>query len=216
MFDEKILIILIGAPGAGKGVTGQILKEQYGFKHLSVGEFLRHKSLDKTSQESLYINEISSGINLIPDHIVNGIVEKFLRDNINAPKILDGYPKNENQCYFLCNLIKLLHLIPKFFYFSIDDELQIERLRSRETCVKCSHDYIFENIKKPGYCNLCGGHLYKRSSDSLNNVKLRNEFFKTFVSKILRTIQKNYVVHSINGNQKIQNIYKDVLRYVLQ
>lgn len=212
---SKITIFIFGAPGAGKGVTAQTLKEKYMFKHLSMGEYLRQKVFSKDNAILKYKNIIEKGQTLIPCDVVNNIYQNFAKSNLENNCIIDGYPRTLKQLIFLEKYHKKdVDRDLRFLFFEADEDLLLRRLLSRETCTQCLHDYIFEKIHRKGHCNLCGGRLYKRETDNTDSIKQRIKMFNIVTKTILPDIEQRFPVYRIDTNKNIHSIYKDVLNIV--
>lgn len=208
----KSIIFLFGAPGAGKGVSAQILKEKYGFRHLSMGECLRCKIFSEDDEIMRYRKSIENGRSLIPCEVVNKIYADFIDLQHDYHCIIDGYPRTTNQLHFLKNHTKNINTY--FVFLEANNDLLLKRLLSRTTCSQCSHDYIFEAIINDGYCNLCNGKLYKRITDNDSSIMERIKIFNDTTRKILPEIEKLYRIYRIDTNKDIHIIYKDILKIV--
>ena len=95
-----------------------------------------------------------------------------------------------------------------------DEELLEQRLLSRQTCLTCFHDYIFEPVVNEGVCNLCGGELYKRSTDNRKMIRERIALFNSTTMKIVQILNKEREMYTIDANMDIHEVYKEILNVV--
>ncbi len=165
-------LILLGAPGAGKGTLSDYLINKFNYVHLSTGNLFR-EAIKKNSTHSKLITDLVKQGKLIPDFITNDLIEIKIKDLLIANKhfILDGYPRTINQANFLKSICD----IDKVIFIKIDQDLAIKRIIGRVSCSKCNKGYnlYFFPPKKENICDVCGGQLIKRSDDNENTVKQR-------------------------------------------
>jgi adenylate kinase len=128
----KIYIIL-GLPGAGKGVCAQALKKHKNFIHLSCGEYLRRQVRQRTALGISYQDDIDSGTKLLPCEVIWSIVKQEATQAIdnNNNIVIDGFPRTEKQLVFFKEFAVEKLITPKYIYFDVDEELAIKRLLTR-------------------------------------------------------------------------------------
>ncbi len=166
------ILILLGAPGAGKGTVAQYLVESYDVRHFSTGNLLRNE-VKKESDIGLKVKDILGSGGLVGDDIVNGIVAKNIEEVLSAGSlvILDGYPRTRNQAVeldgmmagSLKNEIGVLEL-------AVDNEVVVQRISRRRVCASCGKTYGPQD--KMESCT-CGGKLVKRKDDEESVVRDR-------------------------------------------
>ncbi len=169
-------LVLIGAPGAGKGTQARRLISRYGLAYIATGDMLREEIAKKTELGLQVKNIIASG-GLVSDKIIIAIVkERIKEDDCKNGFILDGFPRTVVQAQELDGIVGT---IDKVIYISIPDEVTLERLTARETCPKCGASYnkIAIPSKIPGICDECQTPLTQRKDDTLEAGKAR---LKTF------------------------------------
>ncbi|MFK7902806.1 MAG: adenylate kinase [Nitratireductor sp.] len=159
-------IILLGAPGAGKGTQAKLLEEKLGIPQLSTGDMLREAVANKTNV-GLKAKAIMDAGDLVSDDIVNAIVEERMqREDCAKGFILDGYPRTLEQAdalYEMMNKEKLDAVIE----ITVDDEQVVERIAGRYTCGNCGEGY-HDTFKQPAVkdtCDKCGSSGFKRRKD---------------------------------------------------
>ena len=166
------VLILVGAPGAGKGTVAQYLAENYDVRHFSTGNLLRNE-VKKESDIGLKVKDILGSGGLVGDDIVNGIVAKNIEEVLDTGSlvILDGYPRTKNQAIELDRMmagslkdeIRVLEL-------AVDNEVVVQRISQRRVCSLCGKTYGPQDEIES--CT-CGGELVKRKDDEESVVRDR-------------------------------------------
>ena len=169
------IVILFGAPGAGKGTVAQHLLDNYGVVHFSTGNLLRNEVKSGTSIGKEVETILSSG-KLVGDDVVNRVVESNLQKALsgNDVVLLDGYPRTVEQAKFLDAIdagslkssIRVLEL-------DVDHEVVVSRIAGRVVCSKCGATFSSSQINGSTVCSRCGGELIKRADDSEEVVRRR-------------------------------------------
>lgn len=172
MEDNALMkLVVMGAPGVGKGTYTELLSKRYKLPHVSTGDMFR-KEIKKGTRIGKLAKEIIDKGGLVPDDITTNMLKKRLgrKDCVNG-FILDGYPRNIEQAKALEKITK----IDKVINFVAPDEVITDRVSGRIICKKCGAIYHIKNIppKKPGVCDACGGELYQREDDNPQSVKVR-------------------------------------------
>lgn len=166
-----MVIIMLGAPGTGKGTVGKLLSEELGIVHISSGEIFRSyaKKHDKLGEQ--IENYISNGL-LVPDELAIQIVEKRLEEpDVKNGVILDGFPRTRNQAIVLDYILKLQRkMVDVAVELDLPDDDIVDRIVKRRTCINknCREIYNldFRPPKKEGICDKCGGPLVQRIDDN--------------------------------------------------
>lgn len=161
-------IILLGAPGAGKGTIAEGIRNESPFIHVSTGDMLREAVKNGTVVGRQAEGYMKRG-ELVPDDVIVGIVgERLARGERDCAYMFDGFPRTLDQARLLDQeLLKYGARVDKVFLLDAPRELLIARLTGRRVCRKCGQGYHVINIppKKEGICDLCGGELYQRTDD---------------------------------------------------
>ncbi|NYZ74959.1 adenylate kinase [Candidatus Micrarchaeota archaeon] len=164
-------IILLGAPGAGKGTYATRLSAKYGIPHVSTGQLFREAVAKQTALGKKVKQYLDSGA-LVPDEIVIGLI----RERLNQPDctkgfILDGFPRTTPQADALESIARTDIVLD---FIASEAEI-ISRLSNRRTCKKCGAIYHLKNIPpaRDGVCDKCGGELYQREDESPEVIKKR-------------------------------------------
>ncbi|MGL5640323.1 MAG: adenylate kinase family protein [Mycoplasmoidaceae bacterium] len=177
---KNLKMIILGAPGSGKGTVAEKLVKKHDILHLSTGEIFREE-LNNKGPLSEKINSYLEKGDLVPDEITNELLKNKLKNIVNNKNIiLDGYPRNVEQAKFLDTFFKVDYAI----YLKISDDIVIKRIAGRMTCPTCNKIYNehFMPPKEKGICDLDKTTLVKRSDDNPETIKnrLKNYYESTF------------------------------------
>ena len=206
-------LLIIGAPGVGKGTMSNLLIEDYKLVHVSTGDMLRQAIADKTKVGQIAEGYMSKG-QLVPDEVIHDIiVERLSKDDIKQGFLFDGYPRTESQAIDLSKILTELNLkIDGVINLQIDDEVVVKRITGRRTCSKCGSIYniYFGNSKVDGICDKCKETLSIRKDDNEESLKIRlNEFHKN-TQPVIDYYEKQGIVYHVNGDQTIEGEYNDI------
>jgi len=178
-------LILIAAPGAGKGTLAKELKEKYNYTHISTGDLLR-EAASKGDELGNKIQEILTKGEFVSDDIVLAALKNRLMEaDCENGYILDGYPRTVKQAETYDEVVKELNKdLGIVIVLDIDKELLIERITGRRLCRGCDAIYNIYNPelspKDEHTCDKCGGELYQRSDDNLESLETR---YNTYIEK---------------------------------
>lgn len=171
------ILILLGAPGAGKGTIAQYLAENYDVRHFSTGNLLRNE-VKKESDIGLKVKDILGSGGLVGDEVVNEIVAKNIGEVLSTGSliILDGYPRTKNQAVELDKMISgSLRDEIGVLELAVDNEVVVRRISQRRVCSSCGKTYGPQD--KIEACS-CGGELVKRKDDEESVVRSRLEKYE--------------------------------------
>lgn len=206
-------LVLLGAPGAGKGTQAKKLIEKYGIPQISTGDLLRAAVAAGTSLGKEAKSYMDKG-ELVPDRVVLGMVEERLRqDDCKKGYILDGFPRNTAQAEALDRMLASLGM-SLGAALSVDvpfDDL-MRRLTGRRTCKACGQMYnvYFNAPRKEGICDKCGGELFQRDDDKEETIKKRLEVYNSQTAPLIDYYRGKGILKSVNGTGSIDEIFKDV------
>jgi len=201
-------IVLLGAPGAGKGTQCKRIVEKYALTHLSSGDILRQEravnsELGKKAQEYM-----DSG-SLVPDEL---IVEMMAGAIDKAPPtgfVLDGFPRTVNQAVELDKTLSAKgQKIDAVINLTIDDEIIAQRMTGRRSCPQCGAVYHIENLKPEieGRCDKDGTALVQRPDDTLEVVANRLETYHKQTEPVVDYYRDNNTVYDIDANKDVTKI----------
>jgi adenylate kinase len=206
-------LVLLGAPGAGKGTQAKMLIEKYKIPQISTGDILRKAVADSTplGKEAKVIMDKGE---LVPDKIVLGLVEERVKqDDCKKGFILDGFPRNTAQAEALDKMLNATGL-PIDSALSVDvpkDDL-MKRLTGRRTCKNCQQMYnvYYSPPKKDALCDKCGGELFQRGDDKEDTIKKRLEVYDAQTAPLIDYYNKKGILKSIMGVGNIDEIFNKV------
>ena len=169
-------IIMLGAPGAGKGTIAGFIKEKYSLPHISTGDIFRANIKEETELGKLAKSYIDKGA-LVPDDVtINMVIDRLSNADCKGGYILDGFPRTIVQATeFEKALQKNNSKIDVCILVDGDDDMIAKRLSGRRVCEKCGASYHIEHMKpmKDGVCDKCGGNLIHRKDDTVEVIKDR-------------------------------------------
>ncbi|AUM62978.1 adenylate kinase [Spiroplasma monobiae] len=204
-------LILLGAPGSGKGTLSEFLCEKNGFTQLSTGDLFRENISNKTQlglEAQKYMNEG----NLVPDSVTNSMVENYLKEKAQD-LIFDGFPRTDDQALALDNMLeKLNDQIDKVIYLDIDESVLLGRLTGRLICKVCKRSYHKVNRKplNEGVCDFDGGELFTRPDDQEDKIKTRLEAYHSQTAPLIK-FYNDKILKVEAGNCTPEELYNRVV-----
>ena len=204
--DKQRNVILLGAPGAGKGTQAERVVARFGLPHISTGEMLRAAVAQGTAM-GLAAKEYMEAGGLVPDEVVIGVV----RDRLAEPDarqgfLLDGFPRTLRQAERLdAMLAGAGRAVTHVILIDVPEEELVERLAGRRMCRDCGKGYhiVFDPPKAPGVCDVCGGELYQRSDDNEVTVRNRLEVYRDQTAPLIGYYEQRGVLRSAYGGGKM-------------
>lgn len=204
-------LVLLGAPGSGKGTQAKMLEKKYRVPHISTGDMFREAMEEKT-QFASELKEVMGKGGLVSDEVVIEVVKKRInKDDCRNGFILDGFPRTLRQAESLDGILgsrKLDYVL----YIDVSEEEVIKRLSGRRICSKCKTGYhiLFHPSKKDGICDKCGESLYQRDDDREETIKKRLMVYKEETESLIDFYNRGNVLKKINGNGSIDEIYNSL------
>jgi len=207
-------IVLLGAPGAGKGTQAKKLIDKYGIPQISTGDILRKAVADGTplGKEAKVIMDKGE---LVTDQIVIGLVkERLVQDDCKTGYILDGFPRTTPQAEALDSVLTDMGS-PLDVALSVDvakSEL-MQRLTGRRTCAGCQQMYNvhFSAPAKEGVCDKCGGELKQRDDDKEATIKNRLDVYEKSTAPLIDYYGKKGILKSVEGVGSIDDIFNKIV-----
>ncbi len=214
-------IIMLGAPGTGKGTIAGILSENLGIPQISTGDIFRKNIKEGTELGKLADSYISKG-QLVPDEVTVKIVE----DRLNQPDakngvILDGFPRTIVQADKLKEILKAKgEKIDITINLETPEEEIIERIVNRRVCsnqeCKAVYNVVLHPPKVEGKCDKCGSDLITRKDDKIETVKSRLEQYFTATSPLIEYYKKEGILYSAVVSKTINKLGEDVAKDILE
>ena len=197
-------LIIMGAPGSGKGTYAKELKDIFAVPHISTGEIFPKPIKDGTELGKLAQSLIEKG-NFVPDEITNELVKQRLSDDdCKNGFLLDGYPRNINQAKAFTEILKELKIdLDAVINLNVADEEIVKRIVNRRLCSKCGAGYNVVTMppKKEGVCDLCNSPLYTRADDNEETVKVRLQVYNEQTRPLVEYYEALNKIVNINSNQ---------------
>jgi adenylate kinase len=195
-------IILLGAPGAGKGTQAVMLAEKMKLVQVASGDLFR-KALQQETELGKKAKVFMEKGQLVPDEItIQMVLERLSAPDCKAGAILDGFPRNLEQAKALDKALKQKsRAIDKVVYIKVSEGELLKRLGGRWICRKCQAPYheVDSPPKVKGRCDRCGGELYQRADDNVVTVKKRLEVYFAETSPLIEYFKKAGKLLEING-----------------
>ena len=204
-------LILLGAPGAGKGTQAEILSERYEIPTISTGNVLR-EAIRQGTPMGIAAGELIAKGQLVPDEIVNQIVQERLgQEDCKKGFILDGYPRTLAQAEVLDQMGKD---IQKALYFDITDEMVMNRLGGRRICESCGTTYHMENQPSSAgeLCEKCGIPLTIRKDDYPETIRERLQVYHQQTEPLVGYYRAQGKLRTVDANQSLEIATEQTLR----
>jgi adenylate kinase len=207
-------LILLGAPGSGKGTQAKNIAEKVGITHVASGDLFRAAATrgDELGKQAKYYME--KGL-LVPDEItIKMILERIDAQDCSKGVMLDGFPRTLEQAKALDQALgKKKQKIDRVFYIKVSTDELVRRLGGRFICRKCQAPYhkVSSPPKKEGICDKCGGELYQRADDTPETVRKRIDVYTKETSPLIDYYKKAKKLVEIKGEGNIDNITKDII-----
>ncbi len=212
-----MILILIGAPGTGKGTQGKLLSAHFNIPNISTGDILRD-AIEKNTALGLKAKTMMDQGMLIPDNVMIGIIEeRLVREDCKNGFILDGFPRTINQAIALDKIFEKTQLTLDFVIgFELNNEEILKRLTSRRVCRVCGKDYnILTNPPpKNNRCEKCGGEIIQRSDDTEDTVKNRLEVYEEKTKPVKDYYQKKGKLKVFNAAGSVDDIQLQLVRFL--
>ena len=202
-----MIVLLLGAPGAGKGTIANFIEKKCGFFHLATGQLFRQISKQNNALAKKIKKIINNG-KLVNDTLTNKLVKCNLNKKKKKNIVLDGYPRNITQAKFLNKFCKIDYV----FDLSVKENIIIKRIVGRRICPICQTIYniYYKKPKKKNHCDFDHHVLIKRDDDTKKTIKLRLQEYKKFNQSLITFYQQQgtYKKITLTGKRMINQIKK--------
>lgn len=204
-------IILLGAPGAGKGTQAAYLVQKYGLPHISTGDIFRHNIRSCTEIGLIAKSYIDKG-QLVPDDVTVKIVELRLKESdCQDGFMLDGFPRTIYQAEALCKITDIDYVIN----IEIPFERLLHRLTGRRVCAKCNASYHVDFLNGKTTCE-CGGELIHRADDTEETVSKRINVYTNQTQPLIDYYKAKGKLVSVNGDQSADDVFAEIVEKLSQ
>ena len=197
-------IVLLGAPGAGKGTQAQKLVEEFGVAHISTGDLLRAAVKAGTKLGVKAKSYMDNG-QLVPDKLVVDLVtERLDADDAQKGFILDGFPRNTAQAVTLDSaLAEMGRSLDAALLVDVKPDVIVKRLSSRRTCKECGYT-------APAGVDSCGGEMYQRDDDKPETIQKRLDVYENQTAPLVEYYRGKELLKSVDGDRPVDEVYADV------
>jgi len=207
--SQAKVVILLGAPGSGKGTQAKEIVERYGIPQISTGDMLREAVKNRTPL-GLAAERIMRAGGLVSDEIVNGLVEeRTARPDCLSGFVLDGYPRTIEQARTLEEILKRQgRPEPLVVNLVVARDAVVKRISGRRTCRQCARIYnvYFSPSRHPGVCDVCGGELFARPDDGETVVCERLLQYERQTAPLVDHYKSLGLLTELDGDAPIENI----------
>ena len=206
-------IVMLGAPGAGKGTQAKMIAEAYGIPHVSTGDIFRANLKEGTElgkQAKVYMDKGE----LVPDELtVKILLDRVAKDDCKNGYVLDGFPRTIPQAEVLDKaLSELGESIDYAVDVEVPDENIVRRMSGRRACLSCGATYHIEHIppKKEGICDTCGSELVLRDDDKPETVQKRLTVYHEQTQPLIDFYTAKGVLKTVDGTQPMDKVFADI------
>lgn len=207
-------VIMLGAPGAGKGTQAKKIAERYSVPHISTGDIFRANIKSQTSLGIEAKKYIDQGL-LVPDDITIGmLLDRIKGEDCTDGYILDGFPRTIPQAESLsAALAEMGEAIDYAINVNVPDENIINRMSGRRACTGCGATYhiVYNPVKKDNICDSCGEQLILREDDKPATVQKRLKVYHEQTKPLIAYYEKVGSVINIDGTQNMEKVFRDII-----
>jgi adenylate kinase len=207
-------IVILGAPGSGKGTQAARIARRYNLRHLSTGDMLRDAVAGKTALGAKAESHMKRGM-LVPDDLILELIRAELERDDPRGWILDGFPRTLAQAEALEKLLASRgERIDRVLDIEVDPEIVVRRLSNRRVCPQCKAVYNLDTIKTkvPGKCDICGADLVKRPDDEEETVRRRLRVYDEQTAPLIDFYDKRGGLSRVRGAGGIEEIFAEIVR----
>lgn len=198
-------IILLGAPGAGKGTQAVLLEQEYGIPHISTGDIFRKNIKDKTEIGLIAKSYIDKG-QLVPDDVTVKIVENRLKEHdCRNGFLLDGFPRTVHQAEELAKISDIDYVVD----IEIPFERLLRRLTGRRVCPVCNASYHIDFLNGKNTCD-CGAELIHRDDDKEETVTERIKVYTAQTAPLIDHYKGKGKLIAVNGDNDVQKVFAEI------
>ena len=199
-------IILLGAPGAGKGTLASRISDEFKLPHISTGDIFRENIKNETPIGLLAKSYIDKG-QLVPDEVTCKIVEeRIARDDCKNGYMLDGFPRTIAQAEALDKITNIDLVIN----IDVDFSLLMGRLCGRRVCKACGESYHVSRIGDATTCAKCGGELYQRKDDNPETVQSRLDVYNAQTAPLIAYYSEKGLIFDVDGSTTPEYVFDKV------
>ena len=207
-------IIMLGAPGAGKGTQAKMIAEKYGVPHVSTGDIFRANIKNGTQLGMEAKKYMDQGL-LVPDELtVKILLDRVAKEDCKNGYVLDGFPRTIPQAEVLDKaLTEINDKIDYAINVDVPDENIIKRMGGRRACLSCGATYHIEHIppKQEGICDVCGKELVLRDDDRPETVKNRLDVYHKQTQPLIDFYEAKGILRSVDGTVDMKDVFAAIV-----
>lgn len=208
-------IVILGAPGAGKGTQAERIAEKYQIPHISTGDIFRANIKAGTELGKKAKEFMDQGL-LVPDSLtVDLVMDRINKEDCKNGYILDGFPRTIPQAEKLTEALKAENSALDYAIdVDVPDENIINRMSGRRACLKCGMTYhiSYAAPKQDGVCDKCGADLVLREDDKPETVKKRLDVYHTQTQPLIDYYRNENILRSVDGTQDMEDVFRDITK----
>ncbi len=207
-------IIMLGAPGAGKGTQAKMIAERFDIPHISTGDIFRSNTQRGTELGRLAKTYMDAG-DLVPDDVTIAMVlDRITEEDCENGYILDGFPRNLFQAESLtAALDERQQMIDYAIDVDVPDEAIVERMSGRRSCLNCGAVYhiVYNPPKEEGICDICGEKLVLRDDDKEETVLNRLKVYHDQTYPLIDYYNREGILVTVDGTQDVDKVFADIV-----
>ena len=207
-------IIMLGAPGAGKGTQAKKIAEKYSIPHISTGDIFRANIKNGTELGKKAKTYMDQGL-LVPDElVVDLVVDRVKQDDCSNGYVLDGFPRTIPQAEALDKALAAMgEAMDYAINVEVPDENIVRRMSGRRACVDCGATYhiVYKPSKVEGICDVCGDKLVLRDDDKPETVKKRLSVYHDQTQPLIDYYKEAGVLANVDGTQDMEKVFSDIV-----
>ncbi|MFR3730135.1 adenylate kinase [Lacrimispora sp.] len=207
-------IIMLGAPGAGKGTQAKKISEKYQIPHISTGDIFRFNIKEGTELGRKAKGYMDQGA-LVPDELTIGmLIDRIQKEDCSGGYVLDGFPRTIPQAESLKKAISEMgQKIDFAINVDVPDENIIQRMSGRRACISCGATYhiVYNPSKVAGVCDVCGAELVLRDDDKPETVKKRLSVYHEQTQPLIDYYEKDGALVNVDGTQELSKVFSDIV-----
>ena len=207
-------IVMLGAPGSGKGTQAKKLMNDKGISHISTGDMLR-SAVEEGTQLGLEARDVMESGKLVSDNLMIGLIKECLLSKaLKNGFILDGFPRTTKQAIDLKDLLEGMNMpLDSALLMDVDLEILMKRLTGRRTCSVTGKllNVYFSSPEELAECENLGGELIKREDDNENTIRNRLDVYKEKTEPLISYYENENLLKRVNAEGSMEEVYKGLL-----
>lgn len=211
----SVKIIMLGAPGAGKGTQAKMIAEKYNLPHISTGDIFR-ANIKGGTELGMEAKKYMDAGQLVPDELtVKILLDRVADEDCKNGYVLDGFPRTIPQALVLDKaLTELNEKVDFAIDVDVPDESIVNRMGGRRACVTCGATYHVVHVppKKEGICDKCGSELILRDDDKPETVKNRLDVYHAQTQPLIDYYTEKGILHTVDGTVDMMDVFNEIVK----